>query len=235
MTTDTALIQKMDDDLEVLLPCEEKQLEQCEETIEQGLGTFLDVGRALAEIRDNRLYKGSHRTFERYCKDRWDLGKAHAYRQIYGYEAVALLEQKRSPIGDKNESEDSDSVNEIHQEMILPRNEAQVRPLTKLTPEQQVEAWSLVLDWVNGGARLTSYLVGKAAKQVLAAAGQEVLERERKKTEQPSTLVSRLFQKRLQDLMEVIADEYNSGWRTTSKKEVISRLKSMILAVDELV
>lgn len=236
MTTDTALIQKMDDDLETLLPCEIEQLEKCEETIEQGLGTFLDVGRALADIRDNRLYKATHRTFERYCKDRWDLGKAAAYHKIHAYEAVALLESKKVTIVTKNSDEEKVvPIGTEKSETILPRNEAQARPLSKLTPEQQVEAWSLVLEWVNDGAKLTSYLVGKAAKQVVGQAGNEALKKERKKSEKPSTLVSRLFQKRLQDLMEVIADEYNSGWRTTSKKEVLSRLSSMIRTVNELV
>ena len=72
-------------------------------------------------------------------------------------------EQKTSPIGDEIEFESSDPENDLQPEFSLPRNEAQARPLSKLTPEQQVDAWSLVLDWVNGGARLTSYLVGQAA------------------------------------------------------------------------
>ena len=265
--TDTALMRKMDDDLETLLPCEQDQLAACERVIKQGLSTFLDVGKCLAEIRDDRLYKGTHKTFERYCKDRWDLSRPRAYQQICGYEAVALLESKMSTIVDKNDDEqkmstivdknddelkmapigakntedeeatDSDfsDSDDSQPEMILPRNEAQARPLSKLTPDQQVDAWSLVLEWVNDGAKLTSYLVGKAAKQVVNQAGNEALKKERKKSEKPSTLVSRLFQKRMQDLMEVIADEYNSGWRTTSKKEVLSRLSSMIRSVDELV
>jgi hypothetical protein len=226
----------MDDGLETLLPCEETQLAACEQVIAQGLGTFLDVGRCLAEIRDNRLYKATHKSFEKYCKERWDLSKPYATQKICGYEAVAMLEQKMVAIATENDGEEKTvAIGDKNPEIILPRNEAQARPLSRLTPDQQVEAWSLVLEWVNGGAKLTSYLVGKAAKQVLAAAGQEVLEKVRRQSEQPSTLVSRLFQKRLQDLMDVIAQEYNSGWRTTSKKEVISRLKSMILAVDELV
>jgi len=144
-------------------------------------------------------------------------------------------DEKMAPIGAKTKSEFSDPENDLQPEMILPRNEAQARPLSKLTPDQQVDAWSLVLDWVNGGARLTSYLVGKAAKQVLAEAGHERLEKVRKQSEQPSTLVSRLFTKRLQDLMDVIGDEYSNGWRTCSKKEVLRRLSATVRAVDELV
>jgi hypothetical protein len=222
-------------DLDILSADEEAELIKCEQVIENGLGTFLDVGRALADIRDNRLYKATHKTFELYCKDRWDLGKAHAYRQIDGYEAVTLLEQKRSPIGDKMESEYSDSVNEIPQEMILPRNEAQVRPLTKLTPDQQVEAWALVLEWVNGGAKLTSFLVGKAAKRVKGASVKEVVANTKKEITEPSSLVSKLFLRQMEILTEIIEGEYNSGWRTTSKKEVALRLTKLLKAVDEMV
>lgn len=39
-------------------------LASCEQRIERGLKTFIDVGQALAEIRDSRLYKGTHETFE---------------------------------------------------------------------------------------------------------------------------------------------------------------------------
>lgn len=41
-----------------------RSLEENEAIIERGLATFVEVGTALAEIRDNRLYRESHGTFE---------------------------------------------------------------------------------------------------------------------------------------------------------------------------
>ena len=79
------------------------------------------MGCALAKIRDSRLYRETHETFESYCRDRWDMGKAYAYRLIDSAQVQEVL----SPMGD-----------------ITPTNERQVRPLTKLTPEQQQEAAS---------------------------------------------------------------------------------------------
>ena len=45
--------------------------EELEHIIQLGLGTFYYVGSALLEIRDSRLYRSTHATFEDYCRDRW--------------------------------------------------------------------------------------------------------------------------------------------------------------------
>lgn len=43
-----------------------------EKIIEKGKQTFIDVGLALVEIRDNRLYKTECKSFEEYCLKRWN-------------------------------------------------------------------------------------------------------------------------------------------------------------------
>ena len=55
---------------------------QCEAVIERGLGTFMEVGTALATIRDARLYRVKHATFEDYCRERWNLSRPRAYQLI---------------------------------------------------------------------------------------------------------------------------------------------------------
>lgn len=75
-------------------------------------------GNALLAIRDKRLYREQYGTFEEYCRGRWGLGRAHAYRLIEGASVIANL----SPMGD-----------------ILPTSERQARALTRLEPEQQRE------------------------------------------------------------------------------------------------
>lgn len=67
--------------LATLNPAARVALADCEQRIERGLKTFIDVGQALAEIRDSRLYKGSHDTFEAYCSERWGFTDRRA-RQI---------------------------------------------------------------------------------------------------------------------------------------------------------
>jgi len=77
------------------------QLDAAEEIIERGMKSFVEVGTALMQIRDERLYRETHGSFEGYCRDRWSFERAHAYRLIDA-SAVAI---ELSPIGDiPNES-----------------------------------------------------------------------------------------------------------------------------------
>lgn len=98
------------------------RLSHLERIIERGFATYVEVGQALLEIRDERLYRETFSTFESYCRERWGLKRAHAYRQIEAAQVAAEL----SPIGD------------------TPANESQARALTPLRdePEQMAEAWA---------------------------------------------------------------------------------------------
>ena len=105
---------------------EKTELAELETIIESGMKSFLVVGRALLKIRDSRLYRDSHRTFDDYCRDRWGMTRMRASQLIA---AVAV----------------SENVNNCLQ------NEAQARPLTRLEPEQQAEAWQEAVEtarWV---------------------------------------------------------------------------------------
>ncbi len=308
-----ALIRAGVDITVVLEPHEELRLIECEAIIKADLKGFLAVGRALADIRDNRLYRETHKTFEKYCKDKWDLGKSTAYQKIDGYEAVALLESKKSAIADKNTPGSSPEMNrgidpidladlsekyastydermaeagamcipcghrkaminkrkgvkiQGHgkctnpdglcpayreaaitasqgdmndtgsepKEIILPINEAQARPLTKLKdPDDQVKAWRIVLDQLNQGKKLTAALVNKAVKEVRG----EVVKKKKviqKKELESTQLVSNLFKKQYQVLLDIISGEQDSNWKTSSKKEVVTWLKNLVKIAEE--
>ncbi len=87
--------------------------------------SFYEAGKALKELRDRRLYRSTHKTFGEYCKDRFGYGTRRQPDLLI--EAAAIVD---------NLSEKSDPL-----DLILPTNERQVRPLTKLEPEQQLQAW----------------------------------------------------------------------------------------------
>ncbi len=99
-----------------------------ETIIAQGLKTFYAVGTALLTIRDQRLYREDHNTFEDYCRTRWGMTRTHADRMISAASVVADL----TPIG---VSGGSSTIVE------LPANEAQARPLAALPSEQRAAAW----------------------------------------------------------------------------------------------
>ncbi len=67
------------------------RLAELEAVVERGLQTFVEVGEALGEIRDQRLYRATHRTFEEYCRDRWGFVASRARQLIAAAETVTAV------------------------------------------------------------------------------------------------------------------------------------------------
>lgn len=119
------------------------ELRQCEIVIEHGLKTFIEVGNALMEIRDKRLYRIEYSTFEEYCQKRWDLTRRYIDRLINAAMVVDnIVDQQRNAVSN-NETNWSQNT--------VPINEAQARPLTNLTPEGQAAVWQTVINTAPNG------------------------------------------------------------------------------------
>lgn len=105
---------------------EAARLKECESVIQNGLDTFYQVGNALAEIRETRLYRAAYTTFEDYCRERWKMSKRHADRLIGSAEVVDSL----GPIGP------------------IPSTESQARELAilKEAPELQRAVWQIAVE-----------------------------------------------------------------------------------------
>ncbi len=69
---------------------EQGRLIELEGFIRTGVATFIQVGESLAEIKDKELYRAEFRTFEIYCKSKWDFTARRAYQLI---EASAVVEE----------------------------------------------------------------------------------------------------------------------------------------------
>jgi hypothetical protein len=67
---------------ETLSAPERAALAEQEAIVARGLRTFYDVGNALAQIRDGRLYRATHPTFAAYCRERWGVLSRTAYDLI---------------------------------------------------------------------------------------------------------------------------------------------------------
>ncbi|MEM1153650.1 MAG: DNA N-6-adenine-methyltransferase [Pseudomonadota bacterium] len=124
-----------------LTPVEEKRLDELEGEIEEGAIAIFRAGFALAEVRDSKLYRASHPTFEDYCRDRWGLSKTHANRRI----DAAKVAQNLTPIG------------------VKLQRESHARPLAKLPPEQQRQAMQLALSF---DIPITAKALEQASQQV---------------------------------------------------------------------
>jgi hypothetical protein len=106
---------------------ERRSLKSLETVIDKGLSHFIEVGTALKEISEKKLYRENYRTFESYVSKRFEIQKAYAYRLI----DAAEVKKDLSPIGDKIE---------------LPKNERQYRELAKLPNDAVPEVWASVVE-----------------------------------------------------------------------------------------
>ncbi len=70
---------------------ESARLQELEQQMEQDQAAFARYGNALLEIRESRLYRQSHATFEDYCRERWQLSKRHANRLIESVDVISNL------------------------------------------------------------------------------------------------------------------------------------------------
>ncbi len=100
----------------------------------------------MTELRDRRLYRSTHKTFEDYCRERFGFSRRQPYHLI---EAAVIFDN----LVEKCERN-------VH---ILPTNEWQIRPLSKLDPDIQPEAWEQAVESANG--KVPSHRIVKDAVQ----------------------------------------------------------------------
>ena len=165
---------RMPDPSSVLSADDASYLAEREKIVDAGLNSQLEVGSALREIRDYKggaLFKGSYGSIEGYCRQRWGIGKAQAYRLMGLSEVVETLKKEFSPNGRNNP-------------VPMPSNERQVRPLTKLkNAGAQADAWLAVVQEAAGN-RITGSGVDKAVRAAVKA-GAELKSVPRRKRENP--------------------------------------------------
>lgn len=116
-------------ELATLTAAEADLLGQAEATIERGIRTFVEVGQALASIRDNRLYRAEHGTFDAYCQERWGFDRNRAWQLI---SAAGV------------------TTNVISQGLPAPANEGQARALAQVPEAERADVWRETLDRTEG-------------------------------------------------------------------------------------
>lgn len=111
---------------------EQSRLEECEEIIHKGLKTFVEVGSALYEIRDKKLYRSHYKTFESYCQDRWQLKRQRAYELMGAAEIVNQLSENLSEISDKT--------------IAPPDKESHAAALSRIPAVLRFRAWQKIVE-----------------------------------------------------------------------------------------
>jgi hypothetical protein len=178
-----------------LTPGEQRHLTALEHRIERGLNTFREVGLALLEIRDNRLFRMSHNSFEAYCLARWGMGRGQAYRLMGAAEVAEAI-----PEG--------------------PENEAQARelvPVFHTDPDLAAKVWDQAK---KSGKPITAPLIREAVRQV---SGTVVSGDGRGRLVNPTTATARLIA-RLATLSEDYTAWRNSKPTAAERKAVKAAL-----------
>jgi hypothetical protein len=110
---------------------------------------FYLAGKALMELRDRKLYRSTHKTFEEYCRERFGFERRYPYRLMESTVVVDNL-MKMCPIRTHFDPRADTSTPNSSEGQILPINEYQLRPLIPLEPEVQIEAWQQAVELAGG-------------------------------------------------------------------------------------
>lgn len=95
-------------------------LTHLEAVIDRNQFAFLEVGEALSCIRDGRLYRHTHNSFEAYCEERWSFSSSYARRILKARQVLEVI-----PTGAP----------------VLPENERQARALAPIPEAKRAEVW----------------------------------------------------------------------------------------------
>ena len=136
----------------------DKKLAQCEAVIERGLEGFVAAGLAMAQIRDEGLYKRPGcKNFEEYVESRWGFTVRRA-RQLMSAAAVGKL------LGDGNHGSSGNSA-----------SERALRPLAGVPPALLQAVWARALELAGDGKMPTFRHTSAAAKEILAKKGKHAV------------------------------------------------------------
>jgi len=128
--------------VEPLTSIERKNLAELEDIIEKHLSAFQETGFCLMQIRDNRLYRESHSSFEAYCKEKWGFARNYANKLIAASRA-------------------SDDLGTI---VPTPTKESHVRPLLSLPADKRGEVYEKAIASAPNG-QVTAKHIRKEAKE----------------------------------------------------------------------
>lgn len=103
-----------------------------EKIVERNLQGFIEAGIALTAIKADREYRlDGYKSFEDYCRERWDISRPRAYQLVV---AASIAEELSTNV-----------------DTPVPVREAQVRPLTLLrSDDDKREAWAEAVEEAGG-------------------------------------------------------------------------------------
>ena len=111
---------------------EQGELENLKEIVREGFDKAILGNTALRRIRDRRLWRHTHKSFNDFCKDELDLSEQRVSQVLQCADEIAML----SGMVDQK---------------IIPDSERAIRELRKVKPDNKVAVLLLASEKANGG------------------------------------------------------------------------------------
>lgn len=191
---------------------ERRSLKSLETVIDKGLSHFIEVGTALKEISEKKLYRENYRTFESYVSKRFEIQKRHAYQLI------AAVEVK-------------EDLCAMAHKMELPKNERQYRELAKLPNDAVSEVWTSVLETCE---KQGEFVTAKRVKDAVDVFRGEIVEPEPKPEQAADPDAGKLLLGRTIKTVEAIykaineIGEHDQNFHRNKEEKLIKILNSLL-------
>jgi hypothetical protein len=202
---------------------ERSRLEELEVVVTRNFKAFYEVGCALREICNSKLYRETHDRFDEYVKDLWDLARRRAYQYI---EAADVMDNIKKAIPQLQENVQNFSQTDA----LLPINDSQARALAKYPEQKQIEIWQKAISTAKDGKITASHVRATAD-----AMSRQKVKRKTSTTRRDITRTPRVsddFRAAFQAFLDQINVERASGWKNTDASEIARHLRGLLQAVE---
>lgn len=172
---------------------------------------YIYIGELLGEIRNKRLYKSTHRSFDDYCPEVLDMARQSVERYINAAEVVRNLRT--------NWCVNSMQLSEI----TIPQNESQARALVKLESDEQCKAWFKAVETAPEG-KITAAHVRKTVRDLGLEKIKEKVETAKRAKKKNGSRISEDFQEAFNGFLAAVQTEITGSWKTTDRLMVVRHL-----------
>lgn len=207
-----------------------ERLKVLEGVIVKGIKAMFEMGMAMKEIRDTRLYRIRCDNWREYCRQVWDMGKAYVDYQIAAADVIKNLKENAHHGGHLLTDKGTYKVQDWDENLgeftaKLPANERQARPLTLLSPAEQIVAWERVVEATEAsGQKITAVVVDTVVRNMLNEKDQQKKNYMQRDIEKK---VPEDFGKVFNELIEAI-DRYKSmKWKGIDRKMIVAYIRQL--------
>ena len=158
---------------------------------------YYEIGIAIKEIREKRLYLEEEDNFDIFCRKHLGMARIQAHR----YMAAARVVENLLPIGN------------------IPLNESQARPLVNLTREEQILVFQYALDQAKIENRKVT------TKDILAGILILGLKPEPKEAAKGALTLSLTMKEACENFYSALLKIRKTGFKTSPKRAILSQLR----------